>query len=72
MSLRCVTGDALTAQDVYDIWKIRDAVFAVEQLAPGGVLVIPVDGSMTRVAIDAERTPEMTRHGLYQFVPLIR
>jgi len=31
MGLRCVTGDALTAQDVYDIWKIRDAVFAVEQ-----------------------------------------
>ncbi|KQV73566.1 protein-L-isoaspartate carboxylmethyltransferase [Aeromicrobium sp. Root344] len=44
----------------------------VEQLAPGGVLVIPVDGSMTRVAIDAERTPEVTRHGLYRFVPLIR
>lgn len=31
MTLRCVTGDAMTAQDVYDIWKIRDAVFAVEQ-----------------------------------------
>jgi len=44
----------------------------VEQLAPGGVLVIPVDGSMTRVAIGAERTPEVTRHGLYRFVPLIR
>ena len=25
------TGPDLTAQDVYDIWKIRDAVFAVEQ-----------------------------------------
>ncbi|KAA1398005.1 protein-L-isoaspartate O-methyltransferase family protein [Aeromicrobium ginsengisoli] len=44
----------------------------VEQLAPGGILVIPVAGSMTRVAIDAERTPEVTRHGLYRFVPLIR
>jgi ElaA protein len=31
MTLRCVTGDALTAQDVYDIWKIRDQVFAFEQ-----------------------------------------
>jgi len=31
MTPRCVTGDALTALDVYDIWKIRDAVFAVEQ-----------------------------------------
>ena len=31
MSIRCVQGDELTAQDVYDIWRIRDAVFAVEQ-----------------------------------------
>ncbi len=31
MSIRIVTGDALTAQDVYDIWKIRDQVFAYEQ-----------------------------------------
>ena len=31
MSIRCVPGDELTAQDVYDIWRIRDAVFAVEQ-----------------------------------------
>jgi len=26
-----VPGDALTAANVYDIWKIRDAVFAFEQ-----------------------------------------
>ncbi|MCW2830090.1 MAG: family N-acetyltransferase [Aeromicrobium sp.] len=31
MTIRTVVGDRLTAQDVYDIWKIRDAVFAVEQ-----------------------------------------
>ncbi|MCD9198530.1 GNAT family N-acetyltransferase [Aeromicrobium wangtongii] len=31
MSIRIVAGDELTTQDVYDIWKIRDAVFAVEQ-----------------------------------------
>ncbi len=31
MTIRCVPGDELTAQDVYDIWRIRDAVFAVEQ-----------------------------------------
>ena len=31
MSIRCLNGDELTAQDVYDIWRIRDAVFAVEQ-----------------------------------------
>ncbi|MEJ7635290.1 GNAT family N-acetyltransferase [Aeromicrobium sp.] len=29
--IRTLAGDQLTAQDVYDIWKIRDAVFAVEQ-----------------------------------------
>jgi ElaA protein len=31
MNSHCVAGDQLTAQDVYDIWKIRDAVFAFEQ-----------------------------------------
>jgi ElaA protein len=31
MTIRCVRGDELTAQEVYDIWRIRDAVFAVEQ-----------------------------------------
>ena len=31
MTIRCLRGDELTAQDVYDIWRIRDAVFAVEQ-----------------------------------------
>lgn len=31
MDLRCVCGDDLTAQDVYDVWKIRDQVFAYEQ-----------------------------------------
>ena len=44
----------------------------VDQLAPGGIMVIPVAGSMTRVVVDAERTPEVTRRGLYRFVPLIR
>jgi protein-L-isoaspartate(D-aspartate) O-methyltransferase len=43
----------------------------VEQLAPGGILVVPVRGSMTRVTVDAERTPRVTRHGVYRFVPLI-
>lgn len=31
MQVHVVSGEQLTAQDVYDIWKIRDAVFAVEQ-----------------------------------------
>ncbi|WP_216822847.1 GNAT family N-acetyltransferase [Aeromicrobium sp. A1-2] len=29
--IRTIAGADLTAQDVYDIWRIRDAVFAVEQ-----------------------------------------
>lgn len=33
MSIRAVSGDHLTAQDVYDIWTIRDVVFALEQHA---------------------------------------
>ena len=31
MTPRVVNGDELTAQDVYDIWRIRDQVFAYEQ-----------------------------------------
>lgn len=31
MSMRMLAGDELTARDVYDVWKIRDAVFAFEQ-----------------------------------------
>jgi protein-L-isoaspartate(D-aspartate) O-methyltransferase len=44
----------------------------VEQLAPGGIMVIPVAGSMTRVVLGLDGTPEVTRSGLYRFVPLIR
>ena len=44
----------------------------VEQLAPEGILVIPVSGSMTRVVVDAGGTPTISRHGIYRFVPLIR
>lgn len=31
MTIRHVSGDTLSAQDVYDIWRIRDQVFAFEQ-----------------------------------------
>jgi ElaA protein len=31
MTARIVNGHQLTAQDVYDIWRIRDQVFAFEQ-----------------------------------------
>ena len=44
----------------------------VEQLAPEGILVIPVAGSMTRVIIDAAGRRMISRHGIYRFVPLIR
>lgn len=44
----------------------------VDQLAPGGILVVPVAGSMVRVVLDGDRRPEVTRHGFYRFVPLIR
>lgn len=41
-----------------------------DQLAPGGVMVVPVDGRMLRVhrAVDGLRISE---HGRYRFVPLI-
>ncbi|WP_392542515.1 protein-L-isoaspartate O-methyltransferase [Oryzobacter telluris] len=45
----------------------------VAQLAPGGVLVVPVDGLMTRVVLDDPATGgrHTTTHGRYRFVPLI-
>ncbi|GAB2690315.1 protein-L-isoaspartate O-methyltransferase family protein [Thalassiella azotivora] len=43
----------------------------VEQLAPGGVLVAPVAGRMTRlVRSRSGGADEVTRHGSYRFVPL--
>jgi protein-L-isoaspartate(D-aspartate) O-methyltransferase len=42
----------------------------VDQLAPNGIMVIPVDGRMLRVrATGAD--PEVTVHGHYRFVPLV-
>jgi len=43
----------------------------VDQLAPGGVMVIPVDGTMLRVVRQADGV-EISRHGRYRFVPLLR
>lgn len=43
----------------------------VAQLAPGGVLVIPVAGTMLRVTARGDG-PVVERHGHYRFVPLIR
>lgn len=42
----------------------------VEQLAPGGVLVGPVRGTMLRVSLGPHREPTVTEHGAYRFVPL--
>lgn len=42
----------------------------LEQLKEGGVMVIPVAGTMLRVEKVAGQ-PRITRHGLYRFVPLI-
>ena len=45
----------------------------VAQLAPGGVLVCPVRGVMTRVARGAGPDDlAVTDHGHYRFVPLVR
>lgn len=41
----------------------------VEQLADGGVMVVPVAGAMTRVVRDGDAL-EVSEHGAYAFVPL--
>ena len=41
----------------------------VAQLHTGGVMVIPVAGTMLRVAVSMRGT-QVTRHGSYRFVPL--
>ncbi|WP_297742910.1 protein-L-isoaspartate O-methyltransferase [uncultured Tessaracoccus sp.] len=40
------------------------------QLAPGGILVMPVGGQMCRVVKNEAGKPEITRVGEYLFVPL--
>lgn len=45
----------------------------VDQLAPGGVMVIPVAGSMLRVVRDGGPGGiTVTSHGAFSFVPLLR
>ncbi|ABL84038.1 MULTISPECIES: protein-L-isoaspartate O-methyltransferase [unclassified Nocardioides] len=42
----------------------------VEQLARPGRLVVPVNGEMLLVVVDAGAEPTVTKHGWYRFVPL--
>jgi protein-L-isoaspartate(D-aspartate) O-methyltransferase len=43
----------------------------LDQLAPGGVLVVPVTGRMLRVTARSVG-PLVERFGYYRFVPLVR
>lgn len=45
----------------------------VDQLAPGGVLVVPVAGRMLRVraGVGGSSGPSVEEHGWYRFVPLV-
>lgn len=43
----------------------------VEQLAPGGVMVLPVRGRMLRITRADDGSTTTTTHGHYTFVPLI-
>lgn len=63
------------AEGPYDRVLVSAAADAVppallEQLSVGGVLVVPVDGVMTRVVLSPEG-PVVEQHGRYLFVPLI-
>ena len=42
----------------------------VDQLAPAGRMVIPVNGVMLLVEARGDGQPAVTRHGYYRFVPL--
>lgn len=43
----------------------------IEQLAPGGVLVIPVAGAMQKAVLSDDGELNISSHGWYSFVPLI-
>ncbi len=42
----------------------------VDQLAPSGRMVVPVNGEMLLVEARGDAQPEVSRHGYYRFVPL--
>ncbi|GAB2458384.1 protein-L-isoaspartate O-methyltransferase family protein [Xylanimonas ulmi] len=43
----------------------------VEQVAPGGRMVIPVRHTMTLVTVDDDGAAHVSEHGSYRFVPLV-
>lgn len=43
----------------------------VDQLAVGGMMVVPISGMMCKVVKSPEGTTEVSTHGWYSFVPLI-
>ena len=50
--------------------RIQEELYElVAQLHTGGVMVVPVNGTMLRVACSMRGT-SVTRHGAYRFVPL--
>lgn len=44
----------------------------IDQLKIGGVMVVPVSGTMLRVERISADESAVTRHGLFRFVPLLR
>lgn len=75
--LRVADPDGLGAVDEAPFDRILVSAMArevpaelLDQLAPGGVMVIPVDGIMRRVELGDDGEVRETRHGGYRFVPL--
>ncbi|SMY12028.1 protein-L-isoaspartate O-methyltransferase family protein [Brevibacterium jeotgali] len=78
--IRQATADVLGAPDLGPFDRILVSAEAAEvpadlvgQLAPDGVMVVPVRGEMLRIARSGPRTEDhdITRHGSFRFVPLI-
>lgn len=76
--IRKATFDVLGAPEEAPFDRILVSAMAetvpkdlMDQLAPGGVMVIPVASKMIKVVKDVDGKISTTAHGLYSFVPLI-